>query len=151
MQHDLDYDRAWDKVSRRFWDRRRRELAMHIALFTGAQLAMLFEIIDRGTMIYTNNAPLTFLHNMGLDQLPWITVNWTLFLALHMILLLGVGLGERIFRYSVERELLRDFAQVNRMDEKRKMRPSYAALSEDDETFDLIDEAQEVPSRQSAR
>lgn len=39
MLHDLDYDRAWDKVSQRFWHRR-RELVIHFALFVGVQLLM---------------------------------------------------------------------------------------------------------------
>jgi hypothetical protein len=151
MQHDLDYDRAWDKVSQQFWRRRWRELVIHFALFVGVQFLMLFEIIGRGTMFFVNDWPLIFLRDMSIDQLPYGTVNWAVILIIHFLALMAIGIGERVFRYSVERELLRDFARVNSIDEKRKMRPSYAALSEDDEAFDMLDEAQEISSRQSTR
>jgi hypothetical protein len=151
MQNDLDYERAWDKVSKQFWRRRWRELAIHSALFIIMQLLMLFEVIGRGTMFYTNNEPYLFLFNMGIDQLPYFTVNWALILAVHIIILVGITLGERIFRSNVERELLRDFAQANRMDEKRKMRPSYNHLGNDELGFDVMDETDEAAYRQSAR
>jgi hypothetical protein len=151
MQHDLDYDRAWDKVSQQFWRRRRRELGINIALFTGAHIVAFFIKDFLGYTFTTGSPPLIILRQLGIENLAHTTFAWATILIVHLLILMAMGLGERIFRYSVERELLRDFAQLNKLDEKRKMRPSYAALSDDDEAFDVIDEAQEVSSRQSAR
>jgi hypothetical protein len=153
MQHDMDYDRAWDKVSQQFWRRRIRELIIHAALFLIVQLLMLFEVVGRGTIFYTYNEPYLFLKHMGIDQLPYFTVNWAVIFIIHGIVLMGMALGERIFRYSVERELLRDFARSNQMDEKRKMRPAYPAyneLSNHESGFESMDEADEAAYRQSA-
>lgn len=132
MQNDLDYDRAWAKVSKTFWRRRLRELGVHAALFLIVQLLMLLDVIGSGTIFYTYNEPYLFLKHMGIDKLPYITVNWAVIFIIHGIVLMGMALGERVFRYAVEREMLRDFAQANRMDEKRKNRPTYHNLSEED-------------------
>ncbi len=150
MQHDLDYDRAWDKVSRKFWHKQWRVLIAHTIVFVVVNL-YLFLRPQSALTFTTGYPPLIFLRDFGLENVPWVTLNWGIILGLHLILLIGVGLGERIFRYGVERELLRDFARVNSINEKRKIRPSYAALSEEDEAFDINDEVQEVSSRQSPR
>jgi hypothetical protein len=68
-----------------------------------------------------------------------------------MVALTGIAIGERIFRYSVERELLRDFAKINRIDEKRKMRPSYGETNDEDTAFELVSDAVEPAYRESAR
>jgi hypothetical protein len=61
MQHDLDYDRAWGKVSRQFWRRRRRELGIHVALFTGAHIMAFFIRDFLGTTFSSNYSPFAFM------------------------------------------------------------------------------------------
>lgn len=134
-QHDLDYDRAWDKVSKRFWRRRWRELIIHTVLYIAATYyAFLNPQAAPGfTPAY---GPLIFLHDLGFQNVPWIALNWGVVLAAHILLVIGFGIATRIFRYSVERELLRDFARANHMDEKRKHRPAYNQLSDDEIALD---------------
>lgn len=151
MQSEFDYDSAWDRVSRGFWSRRLRELAIHIALFAGAHIMAFFIQDFLGWTFSTNSPPLIILRQLGFENMAYTTFAWAVILIIHILALMAIGCGERIFRYGVERELLRDFARLNSIDEKHKMRPSYAALSEDDETFGMMDKAQEVSSRQSAR
>ena len=149
MQHDLDYDRAWDKISRKFWRRRRRELGLHFALFVIIQL-VIFAITPVPVLEFNVGYSILGVY-VNWVSIPWISIAWGSLLLAHLATIIGAAWVTSHFRYNVERELLRDFARVNSIDEKRKMRPSYAALSDEDEAFDIIDEAQEVSSRQSAR
>ena len=149
MRHDLDYDRAWEKVSKQFWRKRRRELGIHVGLFVLIQL-LIFAFIPVGVLAFNVGYPILGIY-INWVYLPWISIFWGIALLIHMAGLVGAALAVRIFRYNVERELLRDFAQINQMDEKRKMRPSYSELSDHEPGFDVMDEADEAAYRQSAR
>jgi hypothetical protein len=151
MQNDLDYDRAWNTISGRFWRRRRREFVINFALFVGAHLLTFFMHDFLGTTFFTGSSPFVILRKLGFETLAYTTVNWAILLIIHAFVLLGMSIAESIFRYNVEREMLRDFARTNQMDEKRKGRPAYADLSEDEAAFDLSDEVGETAYRQSSR
>jgi hypothetical protein len=150
VQHNLDYDRAWAKVSKKFWRRRRRELAIHIGLFMVVQL-VLFVFVPVGVLAINIGYRVFGLVDANWVYIPWMSIFWGIVLLIHLAGLIGAALTARIFRYNVERELLRDFARANRMDEKRKNRPSYNELDDQESGFVVIDEADEAAYRQSAR
>jgi len=139
------YDATWKRVSRQFWKYRRRELAFHLILFLSINLPLWFLAtnLPDGSFLRFNVGQYVMGIYLNWVYIPWITVWWGLLLLTHLIAFVSAQMTERLFRFRIEREFLREYIDQSEM-EKPKRHP----FQPDDEAFDyeeaIPDEKKEV-------
>ena len=117
----MEIDSAWNNASRRFWNARRRELALHIALFV---LVNGYLLLFAPLALPVTTAP-DFLRDI-ISNIPWLTIHWTVLVLIHVLGVLAAVLWEREFHGELAP------AEV----EKPKKRPHRLAVPDEDEAFD---------------
>jgi hypothetical protein len=123
MKHPLDYETAWQAASARFWRQRRRELAIHTALFVLVNIWLVPAAQVYALPVTSTSYSLLFwLNDLGVYNLPWISLHWSILLIFHFLGLAGISLGVRVLHYAVEHELLCQYAGLGSTEEKPKRR-----------------------------